>query len=117
MSKVDSINKFNESLAKLSDDINRIFSGQIPGKKYLVQLTTYVFHTFNFLHLIISSLVYDHCTNAPLLAESELLKTATGRQKYLLEAGIYLDGRFVGSELYYTIERYLTNYVTNLRQV
>jgi hypothetical protein len=34
MSEVAVFNEFKESLAKLLDEVNRIFSGQISDKKY-----------------------------------------------------------------------------------
>jgi hypothetical protein len=67
---------------------------------------------------LISSLVYDHCTStSSCSAESELSITATGRQKYFLEAGLTVNGRLVGGILYYDIENYLISYMEYLYQV
>jgi hypothetical protein len=51
------------------------------------------------------------------IAESDLLKIATGRREYLLKATT--DGRQIrpGGELYYNIEKYLMDYVENLCRV
>ncbi len=61
-------------------------------------------------------MVYNCCADSTLV-EWTLYATATGRQKYLLTAGINRPDRLCGGELYYNLENYLINYVKNLCQV
>ncbi|CAF4068839.1 unnamed protein product [Adineta steineri] len=93
----------DENLIRILETVDRIFCSKISNKQ---------------LYLELHALIYNYCAGPSPHFELNLRRTASDREKYLINAGGSSPTQHInGGELYYRMENYLVNYAKNLYEL